>query len=198
MEYHFRIVHRNCKQNVVADTLSRIKMPNDDSLNREAETLEAIQAKSALNTVKMVQTRSRTSTGKAIDVPSESPFYGGRAYIEENNGMMIETGEFDQIFCLFDDINCEMKRRLEHNLKKNIEIPLSFQTDELKRLDASRMIVKIHRFIKSEEQLYLKKNSLNSVRMNCMRTLLLTPISAMHKAILISRKPSMDLLASLT
>lgn len=108
MEYQFKIIHREGTQNVVADALSRIKNVNTDTNEKQIETLEAILEKSNICNVKLMQTRSRTLQSNELQEKDELYF------IEENNGMLVKSNDYDQIFYLFEDIDCEMRKHLEH------------------------------------------------------------------------------------
>lgn len=147
MEYQFKIMHRNGTQNVVADALSRIGNDNNESNENRIETLEAILEKSNACNVKLMQTRSRTL--QSTQREEEGELY----FIEENNGMAINSNEFDKIFYLFEDDDCEMKKRIEHKLNKKITIPKSFHQGELLELNEKCVVLKLNPIIRSDSQL---------------------------------------------
>lgn len=144
MEYQFKIIHRNGTQNVVADALSRIVT---EASEKCVETLEAILERSNVCSVKLMQTRAKTL--QSNEQKKEEELY----FIEENRGMLINSNEFDQTFYLFEDGDCEMKKRLESKLNKIITIPQSFYQNELLQLDEKRIIMKTNPIIRSDSQL---------------------------------------------
>lgn len=157
MEYQFKIFHRNGAQNVVADALSRIREDNTKAIDKHIESLEEILEKSNVCNVKLMQTRSRTLQSNEQHDMEES------YYIEENNGMLTNSNEFDQIFYLFESDNCELKKRLEHKLNKVITIPQSFHQDELLKLDEKCVIMKLNPIIRSDTQLKLAEDMVRKI-----------------------------------
>lgn len=143
MEYTFEVVFRKGSQNVVADALSRIKtnevQPNSNALMAQsiAEILEKTQ---------LLPIQTRSSTRKIVEESNreEIPTKINEIlpFIEEKNNFIINAGEYDHVFFIFESNTCELKKKLEHKLQKKIDMPDTHET--FYELDPDRTIIKLY------------------------------------------------------
>lgn len=96
--------------------------------------------------------KSNESTNK------ENPYI-----ITEDNNTLIHQKNFDHIFYLFDNENCEMRRKLEDKIKKKLRLESPTRKFQLYSIDKIRSIIIIPRIIKNTEQIETAKFVINQI-----------------------------------
>lgn len=169
-EHDFKIIHKPGKQNQVADCLSRIKHnpeqpPETDSKPR---TIEEWIKETRDEKIMQIVTRSKAQNKKILDETNQNaennqvPQIENTYMIDEKPGTLITGNEFEHIFYLFTDSDCEMKRKLEDKTKTKIrKMP---ETGELLMLNNERSIAIIPKNINGPGEREITKAIITIIR----------------------------------
>lgn len=152
IRYNFSVVYVRGRDHVVPDFLSRlIEIENGKKLefipdSPEKQILVLTRAQQ-----RRVEEAERNQLECEIEEPNEidSEYY----YIEEKSNMIMEKKEYDHLFFLFDEEDCELKRKVQYKLKKRIVLENLSLNQGMYQLDADRSIWLTTTLIKTEEQI---------------------------------------------
>lgn len=144
MEFQFKIVHRKGTQNVVADALSRINIPEE---------------KCEEHKLSIAQTRQGTRNNAAGK--------DTRIFFPEKCNMLIELKDFDHIFYFFENTNCRMHKNLEHKLKTKLNVPEFFLENELFSVNENRTVARISSVLRTEKQIKDIESCLEKITKFC-------------------------------
>lgn len=169
MSYQFKIIYKSGKSNVVADALSRVAIDASDS-DEESQHLD-LDLFTMKNSVLVAETRSHTAKNRVqspaveptnVDIPRVR-----RTFIREFRDMAIQMKEFDHIFYLITKPNDELHKKLQHKLKKQIE--MNIQNDEilLHSIDENRSIYILSSNIRNDRELDRTKAVVNEILKYC-------------------------------
>lgn len=136
LEFNFDIYHKDGKQNVVADALSRITL--NDLTNTEEEKNILITTRSTA--------RQETKNNQA-NYSNRKP----TLFIEEKNNVLFNSKDINQIYFLFNKIGCELQLKLETKLKE--KIPRTTKTYTLYSVHEDYSIIIIPALIRNNEQI---------------------------------------------
>lgn len=132
MSYQFKIVYKSGKSNVVADALSRIQINPDETGESEFNRMDVDMLK--FNKIPMhIQTRAQAEKARPAKRPAQQDVPKDykhdppdkpvrKLFIHELREMTTSLKNFDHLFYLIRDKNDELFRKLQHKIKKQIDL----------------------------------------------------------------------------
>lgn len=93
---------------------------------------------------------------------SKAPYY----YIEEKNNIIFNKGDYDQILFLVNKSHTRMFKRIQHRLKKILDIT-DLKCGEIMNIDAEKSIAIIPSILR--EKIHLEATQKNYQYHNCIR-----------------------------
>lgn len=178
-DYRFKILYKQGAQNTVADALSRIETEKSQTLeevlrNTDTHLLRALtRSKSReLEILTKIQnenndTKSYENTlNKSTNMEKRNPidFF----YVEENNNVLINTDKTDHIFYIFQRKNCELKRKIEHKLGANLNLPDDVLNGIPYSIDKNRTIFILPQIPRDDERVMITKLTLQNIMKLCV------------------------------
>lgn len=181
LEYDFKIVHIPGDKNLVADALSRIKIPGDgqemittnfndplslEELLRKENITNIFQALTRnkarelelLNEANATPTEKQNPTNTGVKKKLDNPYL-----IKEENRILYELKDFDHLFYIFNSSKCQMRTQLEIKLKKKLNFADQATPYQLLKLDENRTIIIMPSIIRNEEQIERARIVINEI-----------------------------------
>lgn len=177
MSYQFQIVYKSGKSNVVADALSRIQIDSNDDKENECKKFDYDMLKMGRGTIK-IQTRAQrekereqelerekeTGIDEQIeeseilkDLKQKPPDEPRKIqFIRERMNIVLKSKEYDYIFYVIHKPGDILHRKLQHKLKKLIELQ-DIEVNKLFSLGTDKSVV-------VNPSQFRTENELNSAR----------------------------------
>lgn len=153
MEYNFEVIHREGKANVGPDALSRIKI--NEKQEEDTKTIFMVKTRSNYDSE---ETNIDTNMDTYTPGSSKKTYY----YIEEKQNIIFNKYEYDQLFYLVNKSNTRMFKRVQHRLKKIIDI-MDLKCGEIMKIDNDRCITIIPPVIRENIHLEAAEKTIKTI-----------------------------------
>lgn len=129
-----------------SETLSNIPVCTINQVTTRQKHKEMQQAK-AIEELNKLQLNTPNTAHK--NDPKPDNYY----HIEENNNVLIQKGDFDHIFYIFDSLNCEILKKLKQKLQNELQLPETINPYTSHSLDEDRTFFLLPNIYRNPEQL---------------------------------------------
>lgn len=100
---------------------------------------------------------------KRNKIPLKSEYF-----IKENRDMVIKSNEFDQIYFLLENENCEMHKKIQHKLKKTLYLEKTDRSNNFYSIDKFRSIILVQSFWRTDRMTERIKATVNLILELCL------------------------------